>query len=57
MDARSILAAIDAGVALIPEGLTLINEVKEQLGGDDKAAVQARLDAQADQQHTAADAG
>lgn len=38
-----ILQAIQAGVSLIPEGLSLINEVKATLSATDQAAIDKAL--------------
>ena len=51
MDRATIIAAVEAGVALIPAGKKLIEDAKELLSASDKAAVVARLDAEADAAH------
>lgn len=54
MNLTTILAAINAGVALIPEGAALVNELKEVFNATDQAAIDKALadsSAAADAQH------
>lgn len=59
MNLATILAAINAGVAAIPEGLSLIQSIKATFEETDQAAIdQALADstAEADAQHARAQA-
>jgi large exoprotein involved in heme utilization and adhesion len=54
MNLATILAAIQAGITAIPEGLALINEVKALFSTNDQATIEAAVaeaDAAADRQH------
>ncbi len=54
MNLATILAAIEAGVTMIPQGLALVTEVKGLLSLTDQTAIDAALataNANADAQH------
>lgn len=55
--ATTVVAAVEAGVTLIPEGAALIAEVKALMSAQGKAAIDAALlalDEQADAAHISA---
>jgi hypothetical protein len=57
MELAVILAAIRAGVTLIPEGLALVEQIKGVVGENDQVAIDAALvesTAAADAQHNEA---